>query len=147
MSFEWLFSWVSPPEKEALQPLWETCFSTMSLSQLCLYGTSCVSVCNHCFSCYRWAPLKRVLTSSLKTFVYIIKIPSQPSLLQAKCSQPFLMRETLQSPNLCRLSPIVPVLSCSGEPRSGHSIPDVPSPGLRREITSLNLLAALFDFK
>ena len=40
--------------------------------------------------------------STLKTFISIYKVPSQPSLLQAKKAQllqPFLVEEILQSPH------------------------------------------------
>ncbi|KAK4806513.1 hypothetical protein QYF61_021349 [Mycteria americana] len=73
---------------------------------------------------------------SFPVFICIIKIPSEPSLLQAKLfqlSQPFLMGEMLQSlgapvpPStlwpFAGLSTLCPCLSCTAEPRTGHSTP------------------------
>jgi len=53
-----------------------------------------------------------LLTPSLKIFRGVYKIPSQPSLLQAKQAQlpqPFLVREMLQSPNHLHSPPLDPL--------------------------------------
>ena len=76
-----------------------------------------------------------LLTPSPQVFIGIENIPSDLSLLQAEqsqLSQPFLVEEMLQSLHylwwpLAGRFPVCRRLSCTEEPRTGHSAPGVSS--------------------
>ena len=103
-------SWISP-EKETPQPPWAACSSAPSPSE----GRSSSS-CSDGISVLEFVPVAPcpvaghhwkesgpiLLTPTLKIYMGIYKVPSQPSLLQAEQAQlpqPFLTGEMLQSPH------------------------------------------------
>jgi len=89
---------------------------------------------------HHWKELGPILlTPTLQIFIGIYKVPSQPSLLQAKqvqLPQPFLTGQMLVTSSTlwpsAGLSPVAPHVSWTGEPRTGCGTPDGASLGQSR---------------
>lgn len=101
-----------------------------------------------------WASLKRVWLSSFpQLFIHIDKIQPKPSLLQAEEFEAVSLSTCSLKP-VCKPLLIFVALHCTYSSvsvtfvhwgsRTGQSTTNVASPGLKRRITSLDLLAMLF---
>lgn len=126
------------PRIEMLQPLWKTCVCVWSSSwqksvSWCSQGSSCVSVCGHCFS--HGTPLERAWPHLLFWYLYTL-IRSSLSLLSSTFISPSSLvpysKERYSSLllSLCCFTGFSPVcvlhmiLSYTGKSKTGPRAPD-----------------------